>query len=130
MPRKKIRPPLSAAQLEIMEVVWERGESAVSDVWSEIAARRTVARNTVLTVMDRLEKRGWLSKRSVGNTHLYQATSTRQITLGDVVRRFIDSTFGGSADALVMTLLDGGGVTPEEARRIRKRIDEAGKQSR
>jgi predicted transcriptional regulator len=66
----------------------------------------------------------------VGNTHLYQATSQRQVTLGDVVRKFIDSTFGGSADALVMTLLADGGVTPDEARRIRKRIDEAAKRSR
>jgi predicted transcriptional regulator len=130
MLRKKIRPPLSEAQLEIMQIVWQHDEITVSDVWQAIAARRSVARNTVLTVMDRLEKRGWLSKRSVGNTHLYQATASERVTLGQAVRRFVDSTFGGSADALVMALLDGGGVSREEAARIRKRIDKASGKTR
>lgn len=130
MGRNAKRPRLSEAQLEVMRIVWERGEVTVSDVWPAIAARRPVARNTVLTVMDRLEKRGWLTKRSVGNTHLYRATATERSTLGDLVRRLVDSTFGGSADALVMALLDGRGVSPEEAKRIRKRIDEAAKPSR
>jgi BlaI family transcriptional regulator, penicillinase repressor len=129
MPRKSQLPPLSDAQLEILQVVWQNGEIAVSDVWQAIAARRPVARNTVLTVMDRLEKRGWLSKRSVGNTHLYRATVTEKATLGEMARRFVDSTFGGSAGALVMALLEGRGISPEEAQRIRKRIDEAGSQS-
>lgn len=130
MPRKSELPPLSDAQLEIVQIVWQHGEIAVSDVWQAIASRRPVARNTVLTVMDRLEKRGWLSKRSVGNTHLYRATVSEKATLGEMARRFVDSTFGGSADALVMALLEGRGVSPEEARRIRKRIDEAGGKSR
>lgn len=125
MPRNVKRPTLSEAQLEIMQVVWERGEVTVSDVWPAIAARRPVARNTILTVMDRLEKRGWLAKRSVGNTHLYKATVSARSTLGDLAKRFVDSTFGGSADALVMALLDGRGVSPAEAKRIRSRIDEA-----
>jgi BlaI family transcriptional regulator, penicillinase repressor len=130
MPRKPDLPPLSDAQLEILQVVWQNGEIAVSDVWQAIAARRPVARNTVLTVMDRLEKRGWLSKRNVGITQLYRATVSEKATLGEMARRFVDSTFGGSADALVMALLEGRGVSPEEARRIRQRIDEAGEKSR
>src|SRR2546423_525410 len=47
-------PALSEAQLEIMQLVWERGEVTVTDVWSVLAQRRGVARNTVLTLMDRL----------------------------------------------------------------------------
>lgn len=124
------RPALSEAQLEIMQIVWQHSEVTVSDVWSVIAARRPVARNTVLTVMDRLQKRGWLSKRSVGNTQLYKSTASEASTLGDVVRRLVDTTFGGSADALVMALLEGRGVSQDEARRIRKRIDEASGKSR
>jgi BlaI family penicillinase repressor len=125
MPRKTSRPPLSDAQFEIMQTVWQRGEITVTEVWQAIAARRPVARNTVLTVMDRLEKRGWLSKRCIGNTHVYRPTVSEKTTLSDVVQRFVDTAFGGSTDSLVMTLLEGRGVSPEEAKRIRKKIDEA-----
>ena len=130
MPRNTIRPPLSEAQLEIIQIVWQHAEITVSEVWQAIAARRPVARNTVLTVMDRLEKRGWLSKRTVGNTDLYQATVSERATLGDMLRRFVDTAFGGSSDSLVMALLEGRGVSQDEARRIRKQIDKASGKSR
>jgi len=130
MSAKKDRPPLSGAQLEIMQVIWQHDEVTVSDVWQAVAARRDVARNTVLTVMDRLEKRGWLAKRSVGNTHLYRAAATEKATLVEALRRFVDSTFGGSTDALVMALLEGQGVSSQEAARIRKKIDQATGRSR
>ncbi len=130
MPRKIIRPPPSEAQLEILQIVWQHREITVSDVWQAIAAKRPVARNTVLTVMDRLEKRGWLAKRCVGNTDLYKAAVTKKATLGDMVRRFVETAFGGSSDSLVMALLEGQGVSQEEAQRIRQRIDEARSKSR
>jgi predicted transcriptional regulator len=130
MSRKISRPALSDAQLEIMRIIWPCGETTVTEVWRAIASRRTVARNTVLTVMDRLEKRGWLCKRKVANTHLYRATVSERATLGDFAKRFVDTVFGGSAESLVMALLEGRGVSAAEASRIRKRIDEARRKPR
>lgn len=130
MARLTHRPALSEAQLEIMRIVWPRGETTVTAVWQAIAARRGVARNTVLTVMDRLEKRGWLRKRRVANTDLYRATVSERATLGDFAKRFVDTVFGGSAESLVMALLDGRGVSAAEVGRIRKRIDEARRKPR
>ncbi len=49
---------LSEAQMEIMNVVWDRGEATVADVWKVLAARRAVARSTVLTMLTRLEEKG------------------------------------------------------------------------
>src|SRR5258708_12400262 len=105
MTRQTDRPPLSDAQLEILQVVWQHSEITVSDVWQTIAARRPVARNTVLTVMDRLEKRGWLSKRTVGNTDLYQATVSERATLGHMLRRFVHTAFHRPPHSLAMPLL-------------------------
>jgi predicted transcriptional regulator len=118
-------PALSEAQLEIMDLVWEGGEVTVTDVWTALARRRQWARNTVLTLMDRLEKKGWLKRRADGQTHYYTAAVPRAKTLGGVVRRLVDAAFAGSAEALVLALLEGRGVTDEEARRIRRLIDEA-----
>src|SRR5262245_54233616 len=118
-------PALSEAQLEIMNVVWEGGEVTVTDVWAVLAKRRPVARNTVLTLVDRLEKKGWLSRRADCQAYRYSAAVPRTATLGQVVHRLVDAAFAGSADALVLALLEGRGVTDEEARRIRQLIDKA-----
>ena len=118
-------PALSQAQLEIMHVVWGAREVTVTDVWNVLSQRRQVARNTVLTLMDRLEKKGWLRRRADGQTHYYSAAAPRATTLGNVVHRLVDAAFAGSAEALVLALLEGRGVSDEEARRIRQLIDNA-----
>lgn len=118
-------PALSETQLEIMHVVWEGGEVTVTDVWSVLAQRRPIARNTVLTLMDRLEKKGWLKRRTDGLAHSYSAAAPRVTTLGQIVHRLVDAAFAGSAEALVLALLEGRGVSNEEARRIRQLIDKA-----
>jgi predicted transcriptional regulator len=119
------RPPLSEAQLEIMNVVWDRGEVTVADVWKAVASRRKVSRNTVLTMLTRLEEKGWLSRDEEGHAFRYRATVPREVTLGRMIGRLVDTAFGGSAEGLVMALLHGRGVSREEARRIRTMISRA-----
>lgn len=118
-------PALSAAQLEIMHVIWDKGEATVTDVWTALGQKRPVARNTVLTHMDRLEKKGWLQRRADGQTHHYAAAVARDSTLGQVVHRLVDAAFAGSPEALVLALLQGRGVSDDEAKRIRQLIDNA-----
>lgn len=118
-------PALSEAQLEIMHVIWDKGEATVTDVWRELGKKRPVARNTILTLMDRLEKKGWLRRRADGQTHHYAAAVAREGTLGQVVRRLVDAAFAGSPEALVLALLEGRGVSDDEAKRIRQLIDNA-----
>lgn len=118
-------PALSESQFAIMQIVWGRDEVTVTDVWTALTRLRPVARNTTLTLMDRLEKKGWLKRRVDGQTHFYSATKPRADTLGKVVHRLVDAAFAGSAEGLVLALLQGRGVTDEEAQRIRKLIDNA-----
>jgi BlaI family penicillinase repressor len=118
-------PPLSEAQMEIMNVVWDRGEVTVAEVWKALAARRKLARNTVLTMLSRLEEKGWLCRDEGGHAFRYRAAVPREATLGTMIRRLVDTAFGGSAEGLVMALLHGRGVSEEEARRIRAMIARA-----
>ncbi len=114
MNRGKELPPLSEAQLEVMQEVWSRGEATVTDVWQAIAERRAVARNTILTVMDRLERRGWLSKRPIANSHLYKATVNQKKTMSKVIRDFVDNTLDGTAAPLIVAMLEEKKLTKEE----------------
>jgi BlaI family transcriptional regulator, penicillinase repressor len=127
MAKRKLQelPALSEAQLEIMQVVWAKDEVTVTDVWNVLVQNRQVARNTVLTLMDRLEKKGWLKRRASGQTHYYTAAAARDATLGQVVHQLVDAAFAGSAEGLVLALLEGRGVSEDEAVRIRRLIDNA-----
>jgi predicted transcriptional regulator len=108
-----------------MNVLWERGEATVAEVWKTLSARRKVARNTVQTMIARLEEKGWLEHREEGSAFTYRPTRPRQATLRQLVRRVVNSAFGGSAEGLVLALVEDEGLTPGEAERIRAIIDRA-----
>ena len=118
-------PPLSEAQTEIMNVVWELGEATLAQVCAALASRRELARNTVQTQLARLVEKGWLLHRSEGKAFTYRATVPRAAAQSRVVQRLVDAIFGGSAEGLVMTLLDGRKLSREEADRIRALIERA-----
>ena len=123
-------PPLSEAQLEIMNVVWDRGDVTVGEVWKALSAQRKVARNTVLTMLTRLEEKGWLERDSLEHAHRYRATVPRDATLLEMISRLVQTAFKGSAEGLLVALLHGRAVSKEEAARIRAMIDQAEKRGR
>ncbi len=118
-------PPLSEGQLEVMNVVWDRGEATVADVWKMLSGRRKVARNPVLPTIQLLEEKGWLVCAAEGHAHRYRAAIARDATLGTMIRRLVDTAFAGSAEGLILALLDGRGVSKAEAERSREMIDPA-----
>ena len=127
---KRGQPPaLSETQLEIMNVVWDRGETTVAEVWNVLSASRSVARNTVQTLMTRLEEKGWLRHRAEGQTFHYRAAHARRATVGRLVQRLVDTAFAGSLSGLMLALLEGRDIPPEEAERIRVLINQAEKKS-
>jgi predicted transcriptional regulator len=117
--------PLTAAQREIMELVWQRGEVTVSEVRDALAGRRELARNTVQTMMVRLEERGWLRHREDGRTFVYSANRPRTASLGARVAQMVDRLFAGSPEEMVTALIEYRGLTAGEAERIRQMIERA-----
>ena len=91
MPHPKRLPPLSDAQLEIMNVVWELEEASVGDVWKALSQQRPIARNTVQTVMTRLDEKGWLKHRKQGRAFLFKASAARDSTLRVLVDRLVET---------------------------------------
>lgn len=122
MSKDKELPTLSETQLEIMNVVWDRQRCSVADVWKILNDRRGVTRNTVHTLIVRLEEKGWLVRCQDGNAFLYSATVSREDAQQRCVQRIIETVFDGSAEGLVLTLLNGGIVSKAEAQRIRDMI--------
>ena len=71
---------LTAAQHEILEVIWNGTKSGmtVAEIWHAIGARRSVTRTTVLNQVDRLEKRGWLKRHEHQDGFRYLPTRSRR----------------------------------------------------
>ena len=130
MAKKQKTATISDAQREIMNIVWENGEVGVAEVWRILSARRPLARNTILTLISRLVEKGWLEARQVGNAFRYTAAWPREEAQAEEVRRLVNTVFDGSAEGLVMTLLEGGNLSPAESERIRAMIMKANRASK
>lgn len=121
--------PLTKAQLEILDLAWRAGEAGatVNEVWTALAARRTLARTTVLTMVTRLERRGWLVKvrrKAADRATRYRATADAAEAARRIARDFTAEFFGGSATELVRSLLGGEQVTRESIDSLRSLLDQ------
>ncbi len=126
MSKKRIElTELTPAQGEIMEIVWDRGEVSASEVRRILSRTRAVARNTVRTLMERMEEKGWITHREDGRTFLYSAVQPRHATIGQKVQQVVETVCGGSAEALVTALLDYRGLSSGELDRIRRLLAQA-----
>lgn len=114
---------LSAAEQEVMEVVWNHGEVTAREARDSLS--RDVARNTVRTMLERMEEKGWVTHREVGRAFVYRAARPREESIGRKVREMVDTVCGGSTETLVAALLDYRGLRPGELERIRKMLKKA-----
>ena len=119
--------PLSAAQFDIMSVIWSQGEAAVTQVCKAIngGRKRKLRRTTIQVQMSRLEKKGWLTHRTEGRTFLYRALVSRDEALAFIARDVTNRIFGGSCADLVKALFKNQKISGEEIKRLRAVLDEA-----
>jgi predicted transcriptional regulator len=105
-----------------MKVVWARGHASVRDVYEDLLARRQVAYTTVLTMMKVLEKKGHLKRRAEGRSFDYRPTKPRGEVIGSMVREFVQRVFGGSAEPLLVHLVEEQQLTRQELAALTKRL--------
>ncbi|MBS0203623.1 MAG: BlaI/MecI/CopY family transcriptional regulator [Planctomycetes bacterium] len=103
-----------------MEIFWEGDrELTASEVRSVLLERRDVARNTVRTLLERMEDKGWLTHRTEGRTFWYRAALQRSRSIAQKVGAVLEQFCGGSPETLVSALLDYRGLTPREIDRVK-----------
>jgi BlaI family penicillinase repressor len=119
---------LGELQRKVLEIVWERGEASVHDVLRVLGRRRKLAYTTVLTVMQKLEKAGWLEHRSEGKSYIYTPTRSREEAGAGSVRQFLKRVFEGDAVAMFQHLIRESDLSDEELGELRKMIEEKRKE--
>jgi BlaI family transcriptional regulator, penicillinase repressor len=118
---------LTPLELEIMHVLWETGPANVQTVQQHL--RRELAYTTVQTMLNILHRKGKVKRRLKERAYFYKpVVSHRQVvthTINDVVERL----FGGSAESLVMSLVETKHLTPEKLARLQKTLAESQEES-
>lgn len=115
MPRngaREIPPPL---ELECLKVLWTLGEANVKDVRQALTADRSLAYTTVMTVLDRLARKGGVARRKVGRAFVYIPVLSRAVLRRLAVQDLVDRYFDGSQAALIELLKEGDPRVPAPA---------------
>lgn len=89
-------PHLTPAEFELMEILWAMGEGSVQEVLDRRPPRRNLAYTTVMTVLDKMRKKGILNRRKRGKAFLYSPVPSRDQALASVVEHLIENYFHGS----------------------------------
>ena len=125
MPRRKRPDQLTPVELEIMQVLWELGAAPVQAVQERLGGG--VAYTTVQTMLNVLVRKGKVKRTLVDRAYRYRPAITREKALGATLRDVVQRIFGGSAEALVMSLVESGQLTPETLRRLHEMLEEDGR---
>jgi len=116
---------LTPAQFEIMQLIWNAPDGlTIGEVWEHIRSGRDVSRTTVLNLVDRLEKRGWLKRRKDDSVFRYTAAVERGSVETQLTSDFIEEFFDGSAAHLMMSLLGSHRLSTPEIQQLKRLIDE------
>jgi BlaI family transcriptional regulator, penicillinase repressor len=104
---------LAPLELECLSVLWPMGEGTVRDIHRALAPSRPRAYTTVLTIMDRLEQKGIVTRRKVGRAFHYQARLSAEEARLKAVEKIVEGFFDGSPEALAAHLSAQGGAARE-----------------
>lgn len=123
MARKSLN-DLGTLQRAVMETVWHLGQATVHQVRNHLKRRKRLAYTSVLSVMQKLEKAGWLRHRLAGRTYVYRAVRTREEAGISSFRSFLDNVFDGDRLRAFQHLLEDETLSNDDLRTLRRMIDE------
>ncbi|HZN68607.1 MAG TPA: BlaI/MecI/CopY family transcriptional regulator [Tepidisphaeraceae bacterium] len=112
-------------ELEILKVLWDRGEATVREVYEEMSRHAPIVQNTVQAFLRTMEDKGLVRHRLDGRTFVYQPTHRREDTKQRLVSRVLHRVFDGAIDQLVQSALSLRQPTTDELARLEELIKEA-----
>lgn len=118
-------PTPTERELEILKILWDRGEATVREVYEEISRSLPMVQNTVQSFLRTMEEKGLVRHRVRGRTFIYSPVFQRDKTNQRLVSRLLQRAFDGAVDQLVQSVLSLKQATPEELARLEDLIADA-----
>lgn len=113
---------LGEQELEVLRFAADRAPISVGEVAREFGARRGLARTTVLTVMERLRAKGYLTRRRANGVYRYSPRLNQSDVMSGVIADFVERSLGGSLSPFVAYLADTGRLGADEIAQLRRMI--------
>jgi BlaI family penicillinase repressor len=121
---------LGSLQREVMEVVWDAGEASVHSVIELLSRDKKPAYTTILTVMQNLERAGWLTHRQEGRSYIYRPAVSRENLAWSSIRQSVRKLFKGDVGAFMQHLIQDQSLSDDDLSELRKMIDRRRKEKR
>jgi BlaI family transcriptional regulator, penicillinase repressor len=116
-------PKPTAAELEILHVLWEKGPSTVRDVCDVMSRSKPTGYTTVLKLLQIMTAKGMVVRDENERAHVYDAIQPAESTKRQLVSDLVQRAFSGSASQLMMHALAGKKTSPQEIEEIRRMLD-------
>jgi predicted transcriptional regulator len=121
-PQKRPEKPLTATELEMMNVIWRLGPCSVHQVVEALRPNRELAYTSVSTIVRILEQKGYVTSLKAGRGHVYEAAIDKETYQARSLERLVSHVFDGTPTLLVQRLLDSNQLSIEELERLRKMV--------
>jgi predicted transcriptional regulator len=108
----------------VMDYIWTHGPSSSEACREGLASSRPMKDSTIRTVLRRLEEKGYLTHETQGRTFIYKASDARQNVAVRAVKGIIDRFCGGSAEQLLLGMVDNAVLNRKQLERLARRIAE------
>src|SRR5438552_13069939 len=115
---------LGEVEQQVMDYIWAHGPSSSEACREALASSRPMKDSTIRTLLRRLEEKGYLTHQIQGRTFIYRAADARQSVAVRAVKSIIDRFCGGSAEELVLGMVDNAVLSRKQLERLTRRIEE------
>ncbi|MFD2938142.1 BlaI/MecI/CopY family transcriptional regulator [Spirosoma flavum] len=112
------------SELEILHVLWSNGPSTVRQVHEKLSQSRDIGYTTALKLMQIMHEKGFVSREEDARSHTYTALVSEEATQRNLVDRFVETAFRGSASKLVMQVLGQHKASREELNEIKNLLNQ------
>ena len=107
-----------------MKIVWKLRTATVRDVYEALRQRRRIAYTTVMTMMKILAEKRHLRRSQQGRTYVYEPTRSKNEVLRGMVQEFVNRVFNGSAEPLLVHLLQDRQLSTGDLQKIQQMMEE------
>lgn len=121
-----IEKPLTATELEMMNVIWRIGPCSVLQIVEQLRPERELAYTSVSTIVRILEQKGYVTSSKEGRGHLYAAAVSKEEYQRSTVQRMVINVFDNAPALLVRRLLDTQSLSPDDLAEIRALLRKKG----
>jgi len=122
-----VRTPFTNLEQAIMASVWQRGSATAEQVREDLAPKRKLKESTVRTLLGRLENKGHLHHKVDGRAYVYSSAEEPRSFAIRAVQQIIDRFCAGSAEQLIVGMVDNDVMDAQQLRRLVREIEKKAK---